>query len=558
MTHRLTPPRRRRAALLLVVAVLALLVGTGGPAHAHATVVASDPAEGAVLDAAPEQVRLTFSESVVGVPDGVQVLDARGGPVASTAQVRGAELGIDLTGPVGDGTLVVVWRVVSEDGHPVSGSLSFSVGAPSETVSRPATAAAGTTTAPLVLSIARWVGYAGLLVTGGLVAFVVLFLPLDRLTDPARRRLVAGARLAGATTVLAWLVTVPLVATYQLGVGVGALAEGATWKALSPTERAVTAGVLVGVAACVALLGGGRPSRSRGAAALVAGAAAVCAPALTGHTRAATPEWLAIGADALHLAAGGVWLGGLTALALSLPVLAGRGVLAAEALARFSTVAAGLLVALLLTGSLLTWRILGSWAGLVGTGYGRLLLLKALATLVVVALAAWNRFDLLPRLREATRRRERRAGAGLLVRSVVGEAVLLLAVVLATGFLVDRSPEAEVAAAAAGHEAGRTSGRLGAVEVQATVTPLTRGPNAVRLELRDPTGEPFEGLEAPQARLSSGSVDLGAVTLVNEGPGVYTARVVLPSSGTWQLQVSLRTTEFDNPVTTLPLVVSDG
>ena len=40
--------------------------------------------------------------------------------------------------------------------------------------------------------------------------------------------------------------------------------------------------------------------------------------------------------------------------------------------------------------------------------------------------------------------------------------------------------------------------------------------------------------------------------------GSYTAEVVLPSAGTWRLQISLRTSEFDNPVTTLEFTVDGG
>ena len=123
------------------MAVLAL--GTAAPASAHATLISTDPAQGAVLDAAPERIVFTFDESVVGVPDGVQVFDAQGAPVTSSAAVSGPELSVRLTEPVGDGTLVVAWRVVSEDGHPISGSLSFAIGAPSATVTSPEDSAPG-------------------------------------------------------------------------------------------------------------------------------------------------------------------------------------------------------------------------------------------------------------------------------------------------------------------------------------------------------------------------------------------------------------------------------
>jgi copper transport protein len=45
------------------------------------------------------------------------------------------------------------------------------------------------------------------------------------------------------------------------------------------------------------------------------------------------------------------------------------------------------------------------------------------------------------------------------------------------------------------------------------------------------------------------------VELRNLGPGLYSGDLVLPTSGTWEAQVSLRTTEFDNPVKTVVLEV---
>ncbi|KQY47619.1 FixH family protein [Cellulomonas sp. Root137] len=541
---------RARALLVLLVAVAGLLLGPAGPAGAHSTLIGSDPAEGAVLDAAPERIRFTFDEVVAGVPDGVRVFDAEGAPVASSAAVSGTELAVALAEQPGPGTLVVAWRVVSEDGHPVSGSLTFSVGSAStDVVPPPSTSAAGTR-APVALSLVRWVGYGGLLLSSGLVAFALLVVPAGELTGRVRSRLVSVARAAAVATVVAWLLGLPLTVLYQLGGGVGSLVRSSTWAGVPTTEYVVTAAVVVGTGVGVGLLGHRSLNRPRRLAALVATAVAVVAPALTGHTRAASPEALVVGADMLHLLAGSIWLGGLVGLALTLRDLAERGEVAAQVLARFSAVAAGVLVALVAAGSVLAWRIIGSWDALVSTGYGRLLLAKVALALVAVGIAAWNRYRLLPALRASTRHRTRRAGADLLVRSLGAEAAVLAVALAVTGFLVDRSPQVEASAVDRAREGVQTA-TLDDVELQARLAPLTAGPNAVTIELRDAAGEPFEGFDAPRARLASDQVDLGPVPLTNAGPGTYTAEVVLPSAGTWRLQVSLRTSEFDNPVTTV-------
>jgi copper transport protein len=545
-------PRGPRALAALVLLVLGLLLASAGPVQAHAVLIGSDPAEGAVLAAAPDRITFTFNETVGAVPDGVRVFDADGDTVGSSASATGSRLEVALTEPVGDGTLVVVWRIVSDDGHPVSGSLRFSVGAPSATVAA-IDADTGSVQPPVLLQLLRVAGYVGLLLAGGLVAFALLVLPTSA-AGRARTRLVLGARASAGLAAVAWLAAVPVVATYQLGGGLDLLGEGSTWSAVAGTEYVVAAVVALGTLAAVVLLGDGTPGRRRRIAALVVAGLAVASPALTGHTRATSPEWLVVVADVLHLLAGSVWLGGVVALAAVLSILAERGSAAAEAVARFSVIGAGLLAAMAVTGVLLAWRILGSWGALVETGYGRLLLVKVVIVLVVVLLAAWNRFVLLPRMQQTTKRRELRSESGAVTRVVLAEAALLGVVLVVTGLLVDRSPDVVPGTA----EAAVRTTELGKIEARATVASPVTGRSAVTLELLGPDGQPTEGYAAPQVSLSSAALDLGAVTLQNVGPGVYSGEVVFPDAGRWELQVSLRTGEFDNPVASVPFTVKES
>lgn len=552
------PRRVGTAALLVLVFVPAMLLGLARPAHAHAHLTRSDPAEGAVLQTAPDRVLFTFDEAVRGVPGGVQVFDAQGQLVEARPAVKGTELEVGLPVRPGNGTTVITWRVVSEDGHPISGALTFSVGAPTP-VTAPAPNDPGSVPeVPWTLTLARWVGYVGLLLAAGLVGFAAVFLPADAGADHPRHRLAVAARTAAAVAAGAWLAGLPITAVYLLGGGPALLGRGATWTSLPLIEYAVAGAVAGGLALAVALLGPGSPaSRRRRVAAVVAAATAVVAPALGGHTRAASPELLAVGADALHLLAGGVWLGGLAGLALTLPALAGRGAAAAEVLARFSTAAAGVLAALVATGSLLVWRILGSWTALVDTGYGRLVLAKIAIALVVVTIAAWNRWSLLPRLQRAANRTTRASRSRPVVRATAIEGAFLVVALSLTGFLVDTSPEAGSPPASVSAEAAADTHTttLGDITVRASLTPLTRGPGTVTLRLSSAAGEPAEGVAPPVVRLSSDGATLGDIPLTQVSPGLYTAQVVLPVPGTWRMQVSLRVSQFANPVGELRFVV---
>lgn len=565
---RLLVARRRTGSWLLLLAVVwALLLGSASNAAAHATLIRTDPAHGAVLETAPERITFGFNESVIGVPTGIKVFDATGEEVASSASVRGSELFVDLDEEVGDGTLVVVWRLVSEDGHPIGGSLSFSVGAPSDVVDVPSADADAGTDAPFALGLVRGLGYVGLLVAAGVAAFTVLFLPRDGGADRSRARLRPVARVAAAVAALGWGLAVPLVALYQLGVPAAAITEGSTWSALAPAEYVVPAIVVAGLGlAAGALPASAAPGRTRAGLVLAGSVLAVTAPAFTGHTRAATPEALVIGVDVLHLAAGTLWLGGLVAIALVLGDLA-RGDSGAVVLGRFSTWAAGLLAVLVVAGTFLAWRIAGSWDALLDSGYGALLLVKVLAALVAIAIAAWNRFALLPRLRTEprpgtkprtgakarTKQRELGFPATPLVRTALAEAGVLVVVLLVTGFLVDRSPESDTVAASV-EESAATAGEdvvLGQISARISLDPPAVGPATLTITMTDALGEPAEGYEAPRLSLKSDEVDLGEVEVASLGPGVYAGEVVLPTGGEWEVQVSLRTTEFDNPVRTV-------
>lgn len=118
--------RRLRTGPALLVAVLLLLV-TAPAAYAHAMLVSSSPAQGEVVATMPDEVVFTFNQDmsapayvIVTAPDGSSVAD--GDP-----EVDGSRVTQALTdGP--EGTYTMAYRAVSEDGHPVTGQVTFTLG----------------------------------------------------------------------------------------------------------------------------------------------------------------------------------------------------------------------------------------------------------------------------------------------------------------------------------------------------------------------------------------------------------------------------------------------
>lgn len=117
-----------RNLLLRALGATALLVLVStGPASAHAGLVGTDPSDGASLTAMPTSVSLTFNENIgnpayvaVTAPDGTQ-LDV------TDTQAVDAEVRARVADPGQRGTYTMAYRVVSADGHPVGGTVTFDV-----------------------------------------------------------------------------------------------------------------------------------------------------------------------------------------------------------------------------------------------------------------------------------------------------------------------------------------------------------------------------------------------------------------------------------------------
>lgn len=136
------------AATVLVVGVTSVV--TAAPASAHNVLTGSDPADGSTPAAAPTAVTLTFDEAVQNYQP-VLVVTGPDGTVFSTGTpaVSGTTVRTDLVGAGPAGAYTVAYRIVSADGHPVSGQLTYTLAAAAAGTATGAPApAGGVTTGP--------------------------------------------------------------------------------------------------------------------------------------------------------------------------------------------------------------------------------------------------------------------------------------------------------------------------------------------------------------------------------------------------------------------------
>lgn len=584
---------RRLAAWSVLVLTALLLVLPAVPADAHAVLLGSTPSAGEALASAPDEVRLSFNEPVTGREGALRVFD-RDAQRVDTGPVDGvpaSEVAVGLPADLPDGAYVATYRVISADSHPVGGTISFTVGDADAldddlvaAIAGPGTGAIGT-----VGSVLRGIGYVGTLLAAGAViaAVAVARGPADR---ARAARIGRPAAVLGAVAVLLHL---PVQAAAVSGYGLGAVLTdlsllgetlvssfGQSWIARFAALLALAmpwfvAGPVAAQPEGSRPRGGTRhPLRWLGAAA----ALALASYLLDGHQRTVEPAWLLVTGDAIHLAGAATWVGGIAVLVVTLrgTRLDDDPVGGATLVARFSRLALWSVLALTAAGVAMSLPLVRSADALTGTAYGTLLLTKVALVAVIVAIAAYNRQRLVPLIErravpaggsvgtevdDAAAAAERRAAAGrgawrTLGGTVAVEAVLLVAVLGVTGFLVTTQPAAE--------EAGLSGPTMlsepltDELTLDFIVTPSAAGLNTIHAYALEPSGQPTTDVEDLRLEFTYVDEDIGpfVVEPFVAGPGHWTATIDdLRFSGSWEVRVVAGIDRFTETELTLPFTI---
>jgi copper transport protein len=385
--------------LRLLALAGAVTLAVPAAALAHATLVRSDPADGAVLESAPRVLRLVFDDTIRTQP-GVKAIRNGGNSIlgGKPRLLNDRTLVIPLEPGLRRGDYTVLWRALSDDGHPVAGIITFGVGS-GRARPQPAFSVPGENRMQVV---ERWLFLAGVLAASGAALFT---LTLRRAAEPPQALffaafllVVAGGAALAADTSLSTRFGI-VVAGAAVVAGVGAVVSAATRR----NPRVAPATWLL------ALL-------------------LLPAPSLSGHALDRGRPWFEVPVDVMHVAASSIWLGGLLALAIHM-----RGSDASDApVRRFSSLALVSVAVIAATGVTRAFGELDAVSHVWTTSYGRWLVVKSALLLSLVALGWANRYRLVPAM---TRTRSR------LRRNVFAELVLFTGLIAAVAFLTQTRPD---------------------------------------------------------------------------------------------------------------------
>lgn len=375
----------------MLLGALAILVLPAAPASAHAELEQTAPVAGTVLDQMPGEVTLTFSEQVRLVADKIKVV-APDGSRADTGKpaVRDQELVIPLKTGGPKGTYLVSYRVISADSHPVSGGYSFSFGQPSATPN--ADDGKDVQTDGVVknaMSVARFLGFAGLVLLVG-PALILLALWPRRLStrDPGRLAL-GGAGLLALSTILELYIQIP----YTAGTSLFDVSGTAAREVLGTPFGAahlVRLGVVLATAILIRPVLTGRAGKFDQTMLVILGIVGLATWPISGHPSASPVPTLTVVADAAHLAAMSIWLGGLVMLFGFLLRRANTRELSAI-VPVWSGWALFAITVLVLAGTAQALVEIGTLDALTGTTYGQIVIAKVALLAVVVGVAAYSR-----------------------------------------------------------------------------------------------------------------------------------------------------------------------
>jgi copper transport protein len=499
--------------------LVALCLATS--AFAHASLVGAEPGDGSLLPQAPKMVTLRFNEAVA--PAIVSLIDANGKVREISVRAVDQSVFVALPDNLPQGTQVLSYRVVSQDGHPVGGSLLFSIGVVTGAAPQPG----ATWLVSALIWLTRIGVYLGLFAGVGGVFFAVWI----------------GQGPSGGTAILAALriglfstvASLGLQGIDLLNLPLTGLVSVAPWTSAWSTSLGPSLLIAI-VAMAIARFTWRSPSMMIAwVLTSVAMGLVGLSLATSGHAATAPPQWLSRPSLFLHGVGVAFWLGALAPLAV---MAWQRDDVLPWALKTFSSAAVPIVALLALAGLVLAIIQLESFAALTETRYGVILSIKLALVAGLLALAALNRFRFAPMVaRDYCNTRP-------LLRSVLLECVLALGILAVVAGWRFTPPPRLLATAIEAPLAVHI--HADAAIFQVLISPGRVGSDSFVLQLMNGDASPLAAKEATLTlSLPARGIEPIERTATLGHDGYWHVRdVPLPIPGRWHMQIDALVTDF--------------
>ena len=532
--------------LLALAAVVALAAAVIRPesAQAHAALISSEPVSNAFLKEAPASLVMRFNEPLDTRASGVQLLAATGTPLTvSSPQFTDGNRTMTVTPPaLPPGVYAVIWLNVSTiDGHPISGTVPFTVLNADGTLPSGQTASGNLgdadPTAPLDSTSVRAVTLLALILVVASVA-VVLLAPAPAI-GPYLVKLRLFCLLASGLLLGGTLLSLPGIRDTYSGRSFSDLLTGTPAGGYFVARMGLT--LLIAVTATFLV----ESPRRAASAALASVAVYLWCFTATSHAAAASGSGWAMAFDVTHAFAATLWLGAVLSLGVLLRFRRGAPELG-PVLPRMALLASACVYLILGTGVMSSLAQIDSLGKLTDTNYGVVLLLKLGLAIPLLAVAGYNArwgrraiIDGSLSSQRFVRSASLEVGAGLLV--VLGAAVL-------TQSVVPRS-------IAATSDSGVQSVTVQGLTATLQAAPNVVGINSFRVDLEE-NGQPAN---ADRVRLTfrPPTNPNAASTIVLESAGGTTflgSGAYITQSGDWSIDIEVRRPGADDLI--LPVGLS--
>ncbi|EUJ36227.1 copper resistance protein [Listeria weihenstephanensis FSL R9-0317] len=511
-------------------AVVLFLFTSPTAVEAHAYLQSSNPADQSELAKSPDKVVLTFTEMIQNEYPSIIVRDSEGKRVEDGKAYINKEndhvVEVGLASSLPADIYSAEWRVVSADGHPVSGVISFKIGNVDKNFTASAVGKSDSSSWPSTLvKVILYIGFS--VVAGVLLFYIALY--RGKVDEKLRRRTVQALTVGIGLLLIGFLLFLPVQVQIYTG------GNGLDFDAMKQLIQTSTIGhlwliqlgsLLLLIVSFVVII------RKQWMERVWIWLVSLCfflvilfAKAMQGHAAGSPDKTIAIPMDFLHLLSASAWVGGI----LVLFFLLAKQKLAKETWNRFSPYAAGFVAVIIVSGLLMSVMNIGSMTKLFTTEYGKVILLKVALFLVMGALGLVHYLYM------------RQTGRQLSAKTIIAEFGIGIAILGVAAFLTNVQTPPPAPPEAFSEKVAVKSGY-----VTLKIAPAIVGENTFMVVFTDEDGQVRSDFQ--QVRLTAvpnGGKKESEFQAVKDKQDVYVATgLYLNATGRWEIKIHALGNDF--------------